>query len=120
MRYENGVVEGRSGVPARPFKEPQKASHGSSFDFAAVIMPDMTHARPYANSSRDMEHPQRTTGRVGFCLETQRSCLRNTAISHACMPKTMSVVPPVHMVTGLYLEPFGVACAVGKSSNMTE
>ena len=28
VRYENGVVEGRSGVPARPFKEPQKASHG--------------------------------------------------------------------------------------------
>ena len=32
----------------------------------------------------------------------------------------MSMVPPVHMVTGLCLEPFGVACAVGQSSIMTE
>ena len=64
----------------------------------------MTHPGPYANSSRDMEHPQHTTGRVGFCLETQQNCLRNTSISHVCRPKTMSMVSLVHTVTYLYLE----------------
>ena len=83
-------------------------------------MPDMTHAGPYANSSRDMEHPQHTTGRVGFCLETQQNCLRNTSISHVCRPKTMSMVSLVHTMTYLYLEPFGVACPVRQSSILTE
>ena len=80
----------------------------------------MTHAGPYANSSRDMEHPQHTTGRVGFCLETQQNCLRNTSISHVCRPKTMSMVSLVHTMTYLFLEPFGVACLVRQSSILTE